>query len=48
MAGVIRVRECSCDDVAELFDVTHVEAAHCRIDGQYPAKASVRLLLRRI
>src|SRR5258708_36456570 len=46
MAGLIRVREGSSDDVAEFTDVTHVNATHTRIERERPAQGSVRLLLR--
>src|SRR2546425_7093162 len=46
IARLIRMGEGSGNDVAELADVTHVNATHTGIDGKPPAQGSVRLLLR--
>src|SRR5438034_6988249 len=46
MAGLIRVREGSRDDVAKFANVAHVKATHIGIKRKSPAHGSVCLLLR--
>src|SRR6266700_5391838 len=46
MACLIRVCECSSDDVSKFANVTHVQATHIGIKRKSPAHGSVCLLLR--
>ena len=46
IACLIRVCECSGDDVAKFANVAHVNATHIRIKRKSPAHGSVCLLLR--
>jgi hypothetical protein len=46
VAGLIRERECSGDDVAEFANVTHVNATDAGIERKCPAHGTVCLLLR--
>src|SRR3981081_86062 len=46
MAGLIRVREGSSDDVAGFANVAHVNATHTRIERERPAHGSVCLRVR--
>src|SRR5258706_9052999 len=45
MAGLIRVRERSGDDVAKFANVTHVNATHVGIQRKSPTHGAVCLLL---
>src|SRR5258706_10367087 len=46
MAGLIRVCECSSNDVAKFANVAQVKAPHIRIKRKSPAHGSVGLLVR--
>src|SRR6266478_7255645 len=46
IACLIRVCECSSNDVAEFANVAHVKAMHIGIKRKSPAHGSVRLLMR--
>src|SRR6266478_4450267 len=46
IACLIRVCECSSNDVAKFANVAHVKATHIGIKRKSPAHGSVRLLLR--
>ena len=45
MADLIRMRECSGNDVAEFTNIAHVNAAHIWTERERPAQGSVGLLL---
>src|SRR4029077_13824254 len=45
MACLIGVSECSSDDLAKFRNVPHVNAPHCRIKRESPARGSVSLFL---
>lgn len=46
LPGLIRMRECSGNEVAEFANITHVNATHIRIERKNPAEGPVCLLLR--
>src|SRR5258707_386961 len=46
MACLIRVRECSGNDVTKLVNVAHVYETFIRVDRKSPANGSISLFLR--